>query len=180
MVLNKVTTGEQMNNIHRLYLEAFPQVERKPFDEMVKKAQEGKLEFVAIEEDNGEFIGLGISILYDKYALLDYFAIEKAKRGMGYGRKALMSFKERYSDRLFLLEIESTFDECDNLQDRLRRKGFYLSCGMVCMPYIVNFLGTLMEVLTFGESITYEEHKSIYSNSFEGDIAKRISFDRFL
>ena len=51
---------------------------------------------------------------------------------------------------------------------------------MVCMPYIVNFLGTLMEVLTFGESITYEEHKSIYASSFEGDIAKRISFDRYL
>ncbi len=180
MILNKVTAKEKIEKIHKLYLEAFPEVERKPFDEMTKKAEEGVLEFVAIEEDNGEFIGLGISILYDKYALLDYFAIEKEKRGMGYGRKALMEFKKRYSDRLFLLEIESTFDECDNPQDRLRRKDFYLSCGMVCMPYIVNFLGTLMEVLTFGENITYEEHKSIYANSFDGDIAKRISFDRYL
>ena len=180
MILNKVTTKEKTEKIHALYLEAFPEVERKPFESMVQKMQEGKLEFVSIEEDDGEFIGLGITILYDKYALLDYFAIAKDKRGMGYGRKALMEFKKRYSDRLFLLEIESTFDECDNIDDRLRRKGFYLSCGMVCMPYIVNFLGTLMEVLTFGDNITYQEHKSIYTNSFDGAIAKRISFDRYL
>ena len=179
MVLNRAITKEKIDMIRELYLEAFPEIERKPFDEMVKKMQEGNLEFLSIE-DNGEFIGFGISILYDKYALLDYFAIKEAKRGKGYGRKALMSCKERYSDKLFLLEIESTFDEGDNMEDRKRRKEFYLSCGMVCMPYIVNFLGTLMEVLTFGESITYEEHKSIYASSFEGDIAKRISFDRYL
>ena len=180
MILNKATKKQITENIYKLYLDAFPEVERKPFDAMVKKMEEGKLEFVAIEDDNGEFVGFGISILYDRYALLDYFAIEESKRGNGYGRQALMCFKERYSDKLFLLEIESTFDKSDNAEDRLRRKHFYLSCGMVCMPYIVNFLGTLMEVLTFGENITYEEHKSIYSNSFEGDIAKRISFDRYL
>ncbi len=180
MILNKATKKQITDNIYKLYLDAFPEVERKPFDTMVKKMEEGKLEFVAIEDDNGEFVGFGISILYDRYALLDYFAIEESMRGMGYGRQALMCFKERYSDKLFLLEIESTFDKSDNAEDRLRRKHFYLSCGMVCMPYIVNFLGTLMEVLTFGENITYEEHKSIYSNSFEGDIAKRISFDRYL
>ena len=180
MILNKATKKQITENIYKLYLDAFPEVERKPFDAMVKKMEEGKLEFVAIEDDNGEFVGFGISILYDRYALLDYFAIEESKRGNGYGRQALMCFKERYSDKLFLLEIESTFDKSDNAEDRLRRKHFYLSCGMVCMPYIVNFLGTLMEVLTFGDEITYEEHKSIYSNSFDGDIAKRISFDRYL
>lgn len=180
MVLNNAVTKEKIDMIHELYLEAFPEIERKPFDEMVKKMQQGNLEFVSIEDYNGEFIGFGISIIYDRYALLDYFAIKKSKRGMGYGRQALMSFKQRYSDKLFLLEIESTYDQGENMEDRKRRKEFYLSCGMVCMPYIVNFLGTLMEVLTFGENITYEEHKSIYANSFEGDIAKRISFDRYL
>ena len=173
-------TPEKIEKIHSLYMSAFPEVERKPFDAIVKKSQEGMIDLLSIEDDDGSFIGIAINILYDKYVLLDYFAIDDTLRGKGYGKQALMQLKEKYSDKLFLLEIESTYDECDNMEDRKRRKGFYLNCGMVCMPYIVNFLGTLMEVLTFGEEITYEEHKMIYEKSFEGDIAKRISFDRYL
>lgn len=75
MKLTNCAASAQLANIERLYLEAFPAVERKPFPLMVQKSQEGIIELLAIEEEDGSFLGLAITVLHGNDVLLDYFAV---------------------------------------------------------------------------------------------------------
>lgn len=162
MRLTKASTDEQMNHIRELYSEAFPLIEQKPFDILKKKAEEGVVEFLAIEAEDGAFKGLAITALYGDMVLLDYFAVAASERGNGVGSAALGLLKEHYADRRFILEIERTDVEADNIGQRLKRKSFYLRNGMKPMPFLVDVFGTEMEVLTYDCEVKYEEYHRLY------------------
>lgn len=162
MRLTKAITDEQMDNIRKLYSEAFPPIEQKPFDILRKKADDGVVEFLAIEGDDGAFKGLAITALYGDMVLLDYFAVAASERGNGIGSAALALLREYYADRRFILEIERTDVEADNSGQRLKRKAFYLRNGLKPMPFLVNVFGTEMEVLTYGCKVSYEEYHKLY------------------
>lgn len=104
MQIEKASSRE-LRKIKKIYLEAFPKSERKPFRLMKQKAAEGVMEFLAIRE-KGKLAGLAITVLYKDMVLLDYFAIEKSFRGQNLGTEALALLKKRYEGRRFFLEIE--------------------------------------------------------------------------
>ena len=106
--------------------------------------------------------------------LLDYFAIAPESRGQNVGSTALKMLFERYKNKRFILEIENTEIESDNLEERKRRKAFYLKNGMSVMPYKVNLIGVEMEILTRNCDVTYEEYYSIYENTFSDEYCSKI------
>ena len=174
MKLTSYNSGKQIENIERLYMEAFPCEERKPFDVMLEKCGEG-VEMVAIEDDCGDFLGLAIMLVCGNIALLDYFAIESEKRGNNVGSRALQMLKERYAGRVLLIEIEDTDEESENLADRIRRKSFYLRNGMVEQSYKVWFYGTKMQVMTSGGSVTFDEHNRVYENVLGKEVSDNVT-----
>lgn len=165
---------ENLEKIKNLYLTAFPKNERKPFDLISEKCDSGSMEIIAIQNDNNDFLGLAITILYDDMVLLDYFAIAPESRGKNIGSTALKQLFERYKNKRFILEIENTEVECNNLQERKRRKAFYIRNGMSVMPYKVNLIGVEMEIMTRNCDVTYEEYYSIYKNTFSDEYCCKI------
>ncbi len=173
MRLIEYTSEKQLDKIEKLYIEAFPEIERKPFELMVEKIGQG-VEMVAIEDENGEFCGLAIMLAYGSIALLDYFAVVPEMRGRNIGSRALGLLKERYAGKVLLIEIEDTDEPSDNHADRLRRKAFYLRNGMVEMDYKVWFYGTKMQVLTNGGIVGFEAHRAVYDNVLGREVSERI------
>lgn len=172
MTLKEYTVKRDLDKIEALYLEAFPEIERKPFSLMTDKIGKG-IEMLAVEEQ-GEFLGLAIMLIEDNIALLDYFAILPQARGKKIGSKTLGMLKEKYYDKKLLIEIEDTDEECENLPDRVRRKAFYLRNGMVEMDYKVWFYGTKMQVLTSGGDVTFEDHISVYDKILGKKVSENI------
>ena len=167
-----------LDKIEELYLTAFPAIERKPFDLILEKCNNGLMEIISIESDNRDFFGFAIMILNDDMVLLDYFAIAPESRGKNVGSTALKLIFERYKNKRFILEIENTEIECDNSEERRRRKAFYIKNGMTVMPFKVNLLGVEMEVLTHNCNVTFEEYFSIYENTFSDEYCSRIKLIR--
>lgn len=165
---------DNLEKIKNLYLTAFPKNERKPFDLISEKCDSGSMKIIAIQNDNNDFLGLAITILYDDMVLLDYFAIAPESRGKNIGSTTLKQLFERYKNKRFILEIENTEVECNNLQERKRRKAFYIRNGMSVMPFKVNLIGVEMEVLTHNCEVTYEEYYSIYENTFSDVYCNKI------
>lgn len=165
---------DNLEKIKNLYLTAFPKNERKPFDLISEKCDSGSMEIIAIQNDNNDFLGLAITILYDDMVLLDYFAIAPESRGKNIGSTTLKQLFERYKNKRFILEIENTEIECDNLEERKRRKSFYIKNGMSLMQFKVNLIGVEMEVLTHNCDMTYEEYYSIYENTFSDVYCNKI------
>lgn len=174
MKLENCTSEIQLNHMETLYLTAFPKEERKPFPLLIQKSQENTVELLAIEDENRQFLGLAVTVLYKDLVLLDYFAIMPEMRGQNVGSRALHLLKERYHNKKFILEIEDAEDESSNQQERIRRKAFYLKNNMILMPYPVELFGVKMQILTSGDFVSFEAYHEIYEKIFPGTIAQNI------
>lgn len=175
MKLTNCTTEAQFASLERLYMDTFPAPERKPFPLMVQKSREGIMELLAIEEENGAFLGLAITVLSNDLVLLDYFAICPEVRGREIGSGTLQLLQERYTGKRLVLEIEDTGEDAPNREERVRRKAFYLRNGMAVMPFLVNLFGVKMQVLTNGADVSFEEYHGIYRASFPEQISANIA-----
>lgn len=163
-----------VKKIQNLYEKAFPKEEKKPFELILQKSAEGCVEILSVEDDK-EFIGLSIAAIYKNLCLLDYFAIDETKRGLGFGGAAFNLIKERYKDKKFFLEIENTAIDAENKIQRIKRKNFYLKNGMQKLPFIVNLIGVEMEILSDGSLINFEEYHKLYTEIFGSSIGEKIT-----
>ena len=173
--LNDAPDAATVEKIRTLYEAAFPKSEKKPFALMVDRACAGLMEMIAVEDENGEFLGLVITILYSDIMLLDYFAIAEEKRGCGIGTKVLALLRERYSDRRFILEVEDP-DEvgAQNREERVRRLEFYLRCGLSPLPMTISLFGVQMKLLCGGRVVNFEEYHEIFGAVFSEWAAKNV------
>lgn len=96
----KAASGRELRWMKKIYLEAFPKSERKPFGMMKYRARQGTMELFVIKEEKRP-VGLAITVLYQDLVLLDYFAIDRAVRGQAYGSRALQLLKEHYKGKDF-------------------------------------------------------------------------------
>ena len=175
MKIIEAKTTLQLENIKRLYEEAFPAEQRMPFTTLVNTQTAGGVEILSIENATGDFYGLAIMFVDAKAALLAYFAIAPEKRGGGIGSKVLKLLEERYYDKHFCLEIESTKIAADNAEQRRCRKAFYLRNGMKEASFGVNLFGVAMEVLTNRPGLSFGEYQAPYQNAFGKDCVKKIT-----
>ncbi len=152
--------------VEALYMESFPREERKPFSLMIEKCNEGKMELLSIEGENGEFFGLAFFVLGEGVALLDYFAVDPKWRDKGIGSEALWYLERRHPGKVFMVEIEDTKVPARDHGQRLKRKQFYMKGGMKEMPFRVKLFGVEMEIMTFGGSITYEKYHATLEKVF--------------
>lgn len=161
MQLVKARGKAQWKRIHTLYENAFPSCEKKPFWLIRLKNKQGKADVWYLENE-GTFVGLAITMNAKELVLLDYFAIDETVRGQGFGSTGLKSLQTYYSGRKFFLEVESTFEPCENATQREKRKAFYLKNGMTEMELTTNVFGTTFEVLGHNCRLDFECYRSVY------------------
>ena len=159
--------------LYGLYLEAFPASERKPWTMIRKMYRKGVTDIWCLEKD-GAFAGLAITINSPDIVLLDYFAVEKKQRCGGIGRSALGKLMEKYCDRGFFVEIESTLEESLERPLRLRRKNFYLSCGLEEMHTTAELFGVNMELLGARCHLNYQQYQNFYREHYNPWAAEHI------
>lgn len=165
LTLNRPSSLLQWFKIYRLYHSAFPRSERKPFSMIYKMYRSGKTD-VWYCTDEGKFVGIAITINGDNAILLDYFAMEKNLRSKGYGSAILRAVIKHYAPKTVFGEIETVFEDCDDLDIRIRRKQFYLRNGLKEMGVMVYLFGVKMELLTSDQSMTFDEYRDFYKDNY--------------
>lgn len=165
MRLRTVASEAEWRMLELLYMEAFPDMERKPF-EMIREKYCKKMTDVWVVEEAGEFSGLAITMNKDDLVLLDYFAICEEKRGQGLGGKSLRALQELYRGKRFFLEVESLDVLADNMEERRRRKRFYLKNGMRELGVNARLFGVEFELLGYGCEVSFEEYFSLYDEIY--------------
>lgn len=158
--------------LRKLYKEAFPPNERKPFFLIKRSAKKGFTEILSI--CCPECCGMAVTFCFDDIVLLAYFAVSPSQRGGGIGSKAIKEIMKRYRGKRFILEIEDTEVPCGNHEQRVRRKSFYLKNGLKDSQMRVFIFNMEMEILIGGENITFDEYRSIYEKAAGRHFANRI------
>lgn len=159
------TQNREIPAIFNLYRTAFPSSERKPFGKILRMAKEGRADLWTIRH-NGRFAGFAATVNGTEIVLLDYFAVKKSLRGQGVGSDALQQIEQQYADRGFFIEIESTFEEADNREQREKRKKFYVNCGMIPMNTEADVFGIRMELLGVRCHLDFEGYRNFYREHY--------------
>ena len=161
-----------LRKIKKIYLQSFPKAERKPYSLMCRKARQGVMDLLAITQGR-EVVGMAFLARYQDLVLLDYFAISGQCRGQHIGSEALRQLQRYYGDRRFLLEIELIQEGASNLEQRIRRKEFYLRGGMKETGIRAVLCGVPMELLSLDCPVTFEEYYGIYAHVINPVFARK-------
>ena len=173
MKLRKVQSRKDWCEIKKLYNEAFPANEKKPFW-MIRLKHRGGAADVWVAEHEGEFSGMAITMNGADLVLLDYFAVSSDKRSCGIGGAALKSLQEAYKGHRFFLEIESIEEGADTQAERERRKKFYLTNGMQELGVQVTLFGVDMELLGYNCKVNFDEYRRLYFDTYGNWAAKNV------
>ena len=156
--MNIANEGMQYKaQLYELYEEAFPEQEKKPLQVMEKLAEDGRMEILAMVEDD-EFVGLAVNMLSGNRGLLDYYAIAPEKRNGGYGSRGLEILLAHFEGKKYIFEIETQDAQAENAQDRKRRKAFYLRNGLKETGLFANVYDTDFEILTPDGELSFQEY----------------------
>ena len=161
-------------HLWRVYMEAFPASERKPFSMIVQMYKAGKTDIWCLTED-GAFRGLAITINSPDLILLDYFAVGKAFRGRGIGHKALAAILEHYRDRGVFLEIEDPELPGADQPMCCSRKAFYRSCGLEELGVKAVLFGVPMELLGVRCSLTFDGYREFFRKHYAEYVADHVT-----
>ena len=118
----------EVQTIKQMYETAFPEDEQIPWDDLMRLIGEMPLDFTAYY-DGEAFIGFTIVYPRKSFNWFWYFAVREELRGKGYGQRILSQLLDNYEDQPFVLDMESTTQVCDNLEERRKRQAFYLRNG---------------------------------------------------
>lgn len=153
-----VANNELLDQLEKLYLEAFPAAERKPFAMLVEAQRKGRGELLAMVDEKGAFLGLAVVLRQGDLALLDYLAVAPEGRGRGVGSEAIRQLAARFAGSRIVIEIELPDEAAPNNSQRIRRKQFYLRAGFAALEVRISLAGVPMELLSLGGPVSWEEY----------------------
>lgn len=161
---------ENIENIRRLYTNAFPMDERIPFYILILIAKRDFVEFLSIYDDE-TWIGFIHTLVGEDLSYIFYFAIDDAVRQRGYGSKVLQEYKKMHP-RLSLA-IEPVKKGSDNLKERINRLEFYKKNGFETLGVKVIEMGVEFELMgVVGTEIKKTEYQRLvkeFFSSFHSD-----------
>lgn len=147
--------------IREIYMYAFPEVERKPFELILQKHKENMADILGLKDD-GVLCGLLVTMRFEDKLLIDYLAIDRDMRDRGYGSIALRRLREMFPDMRIVLEIETLKEETEEMAMRQARKMFYLRNGLKEADVYADVYSAKYEILSYTEDVDYEDYISIY------------------
>ena len=178
---------EDRSAYEALYESSFPASERKDLDYMLTGDNSAAYEVLVVSTPDCPVAGMVINVTHGELTMLDYLAISPDLRGRGLGHAVLPMVRDRVKESgggRFFLEIETPppacipRDPCDNPQQRVRRKAFYASAGLVETGVRAFIYGNDMELLAFPEdaaAVTFEGYDALLRATFPADmVAERI------
>ena len=156
--------SNDLAEIRRLYLSAFPANERRRFRDLVDDPSGGS-ELVTLY-DGELFCGFACFLNALDISHIIYFAIEENLRDRGYGSAALKAIGEYKRGRRILVDIELETPSAVNNDQRRRRKSFYLRNGYKQTPVRYHWRGEDYEILSTGGNITDEEYENFWETLY--------------
>lgn len=143
---------KEVSFVEKLYIESFPQSERRPVQIMMDFYENNDLFFIDVAVESGNLVGFLTYWDIDEFIFAEHFAIAPEFRNGGYGRKVMESFQKVTKPIILEVELPSTI-----LSER--RIGFYQRLGFKLWEnvqyqqpaYFSGGLAIPMKLMTYGD-----------------------------
>ena len=151
----KPRTQNDLVRIKALYNRAFPENERRPFDDMMASLN-NRLELNVFYAE-GAFVGFAFLLNCGDISHIIYFAVEEEMRGQGMGSAALKAMRAENPGMRMLVDIERDIPGAPNAMQRCHRKHFYLRSGYQETQVKYEWRGEQYEILSNGGDVSDAE-----------------------
>ena len=150
----KTVQIHQWAQIKKIYPEAFPKAERKPFF-LLKNSKKTTI-YTAVERDT--LFGFVATVELRNMVMIDYLAVDSKARGKGAGSFLLQEICQRFPGRKMVLRIEKPDRSAENQRQRVARRRFYLKNGFTSSELLVKGVSGTMEILNFGGRVSPKQY----------------------
>lgn len=151
---------EQWSDIKKIYMEAFPKRERKPYFSLKRAVKKKKAVVMTAVEDK-KLLGFVVLIPYKDMVMVDYLAVSSKTRSKGTGSFIMQNVCRQYADKKIVLLIECLDDAAENKEQRAARRRFYLKNGFTSSDIFIEGAGGEMEILNYGGNISQGEYLAL-------------------
>ena len=108
--LKRIVNFPELETIRELYIAAFPEEERREFDQLKPLLNNEECHFYRISTQSGTLAGFCILWEFSGFVFIEHFAVKPELRGLGIGEKTLAKIKENFQKSI-ILETELPADE---------------------------------------------------------------------
>lgn len=133
-------------DVKKIYLDSFPKEERMPFPIMVLMTKITHTDFLGFY-DRDILCGFVYSATIGNITFIMFLAVDKNIRSKGYGSEILKEMQRLYPNNKIVISIERCDVEATNINDRIRRKHFYLKNGYTDTGYLIELSKIEQEVI---------------------------------
>ncbi|KXT78605.1 GNAT family N-acetyltransferase [Streptococcus sp. DD13] len=167
-----------LDKVNALNIEAFPEEERVPLEELLDYARPDNAHFFAFYEEE-DFIGFAFALYNEACFYVSFFAIMPRLRSRGYGSLIIDKLVDFYQGKTMVLEVERLDEPCDNLEQRKSRMDFYRKNGFKSSQSYLEYDNLSFEILFRGPAFDEAAYRDIFDklqseSPFDFDIIHRI------
>ena len=159
--------------IKEIYMEAFPNAERKPFFTVRRSVNKGKSLLLTAME-NEVLQGFVMAIPYKNMVMVDYLAVSSKIRSRGTGSKMMQEICRYFPGEKIVLLIERLDDTAENKDQRIARRRFYFKNGFTSSNIYITGRSGNMEILNFGGTVSKQEYMDLQQHAL-GKLMFRLS-----
>lgn len=160
-------------DVKKIYVDSFPKEERMPFPMMVLLTKITHTDFLAFY-DKGTLCGFIYSANIKNITFIMFFAVDKRIRSKGYGSKILEEMQRLYPDSKIVISIERCDVDAKNINDRIRRKNFYLKNGYIDTGYLIELSKIEQEIIIKNGIFDKDELYNFFVKYSNGTMKPRI------
>ncbi len=143
---NITLTSRNRQKVKEIYKSSFPKEDRMPFVLMLIMAYLKSTHFISFY-DGDTLCGFVYMATIKKLTFVMFFAVNENIRSKGYGSRILDKIQSLYPDNKIIITIERCDEDAEDIEQRLRRRKFYMNNGYIETGYIVKLGNQKQEII---------------------------------
>lgn len=159
--------------IKEIYTSSFLKEDRMPFWLMLIMAKRKNTDFLSFH-DKDTLCGFVYMATTDNLTFVMFFAVDESNRSRGYGSRILDEIQSIYPDNKMIVSIERCDVEAEDIEQRRRRKKFYINNGYIETGYIIELANKKQEVLIKNGEFDKDEFALFFKKYSNGTMKPKL------
>lgn len=172
-VENVTGRSKEKEKIKEIYTSSFLKEDRMPFWLMLIMAKMKNTEFISFH-DKDILCGFVYMATVQNMTFVMFLAVDENIRSKGYGSHILDKIQSIHPDSKIIISIERCDEDAKDIEQRLRRKKFYVNNGYIETGYLVELAKEKQEIIIKNGEFNEDEFSLFFKKYSNGTMKPRI------
>ncbi len=172
-VENVTGRSKDKEKIKEIYTSSFLKKDRMPFWLMLIMAKMRNTEFISFY-DKDTLCGFVYMATVQNLTFVMFLAVDENIRSKGYGSRILDKIQSMHPDSKIIISIERCDEDAKDIEQRLRRKKFYINNGYIETGYLVELAKKKQEIIIKNGEFDEDEFSLFFKKYSNGTMKPKL------